>query len=70
MSKNIDFTSCIIVAYGSGKRFSNSLNKLLVPLKGIPIFEHSLIKFNSNNKICFAVRTLFFPAHEYESHNR
>jgi len=51
MSKNIDFTSCIIVAYGSGKRFSNSLNKLLVPLKGIPIFEHSLIKFNSNNKI-------------------
>lgn len=51
MSKNDDFTSCIIVAYGSGKRFSNSVNKLLIPLGGIPVFEHSLIKFNSNNKI-------------------
>lgn len=51
MSKNNNFTSCIIVAYGSGKRFSNSVNKLLIPLEGIPLIEHSLKKFNENSKI-------------------
>ncbi len=46
MQKGFNFISAIITAAGRGERFSSIVNKLLVPLNGLLLIEHSIRKFN------------------------
>lgn len=69
MPNGAKFTSSIILAYGSGKRFSSELNKLFLPLNGLPIIEHSLKKFNNSpliNEIILVAEDLVEVKKKYE----